>query len=215
MRSIQGPDMAKYQEILDACKKEERAYDAMREELLKTHYGKWVVVSDNAVVASGDDPLTVTHEASRKGSKHSYFTRVGFEDKTEFKIRRVSFPYDSSYPVFPIPRASVKVHNTAFGASKDISDLVLDTGADVTCLREQDCDDAHLDEGGAYLNKVQIYGGGEKQAIFFDGIIELDQRRYNALIQMVGNTDERILGRDVLNQLKVTFDGPEKKTTIE
>jgi predicted aspartyl protease len=201
MREVKGVNMDNHQAALDACRKEEQAYWAMHDELLKTHCGKWVVVAHGQVIAVSDDPLRAAHESSKKGYKYSYFNRVGFEDKTEFKIRRITFPYDTSYSPFPIPKASARVHNINLSASKDLIDLILDTGADVTCLREQDCEESRLEEGGISLHQVRAYGGQSKPALFYNGNIEIDNKRYPALIQMVDNTDERILGRDVLNQL--------------
>jgi predicted aspartyl protease len=215
MREIKGPNMEKYQAVLDTCKEEEKAYQAMREKLLKTHYGKWVVIAGGEVVASGDDFLVVMHSPAKQERKYAYFTRVGYEDKVEFKIRKTTFQYDAAYAPFPIPKANARFHNATGTASKEISDLVLDTGADVTCLREKDCGELRLDESRVTAYNVRTYGGTSKPAIFYEGLVEIDNHKIPAFIQMVDETEERILGRDVLNQLRVTFDGPNKKTTIE
>jgi hypothetical protein len=44
---------------------------------------------------------------------------------------------------------------------------------------------------------------------------EIDGNRYPALIQPVAGGQERIVGRDVLNQLRVLFDGPGARVVID
>ena len=43
---------------------------------------------------------------------------------------------------------------------------------------------------------------------------QVDGKVYNAIVEPV-TEHERLIGRDVLNQMKVTFDGPSRLTTID
>jgi len=67
--------------------REKRAYFAMRNQLLKTHFGKWVAIVDGKIVAVGDQMSKVAAEAFQKtGKAVMYVTCVGKEDMT-LKVR--------------------------------------------------------------------------------------------------------------------------------
>lgn len=53
--------------------------------------------------------------------------------------------------------------------------------------------------------------GLSEVTLVFRGNVEINGVLYHSLIQPVPEGKERILGRDVLNQVKVTFDGPRSK----
>jgi hypothetical protein len=44
--------------------------------------------------------------------------------------------------------------------------------------------------------------------LFYQGKVEIDGQLCSALIQSIPAGQERIIGRDVLNQQRVLFDGP-------
>lgn len=50
--------------------------------------------------------------------------------------------------------------------------------------------------------------GGSVSTLIYRGKVEFDGRRFAALIQPVAGGQERIIGRDVLNQQRVLCDGP-------
>lgn len=56
--------------------------------------------------------------------------------------------------------------------------------------------------------------GASVTALFYQGKVEIDGRRYSALIQSVPSGHERILGRDVLNQQRLLFDGPAGQVVV-
>jgi predicted aspartyl protease len=56
--------------------------------------------------------------------------------------------------------------------------------------------------------------GGSVTALFYRAKVEIDGRRYSALIQPVPAGRERIVGRDVLNQQRVLFDGPASQVIV-
>jgi hypothetical protein len=72
---------------------EKAAYWAMREELLKQYWGKWVAVVNGTVVAIGDEKGKVIVEAFRRtGSQVGFAARVGYEDVVR-RIRSATFDW--------------------------------------------------------------------------------------------------------------------------
>jgi hypothetical protein len=57
--------------------------------------------------------------------------------------------------------------------------------------------------------------GSSVTTLIYRGKAEIDGNRYPALIQPVAGGQERILGRDVLNQLRVLFDGPGARVVVD
>jgi predicted aspartyl protease len=57
--------------------------------------------------------------------------------------------------------------------------------------------------------------GGSIPTLFYQGKVEIDGRRYSALIQPIPGGQERIIGRDVLNQQRVLFDGPTGQVVVD
>ena len=53
------------------------------------------------------------------------------------------------------------------------------------------------------------------ESVGYLGYVEINGFVYPALIQVVPGARERLMGRDVLNHLRVTFDGPALKVTFE
>ena len=49
---------------------------------------------------------------------------------------------------------------------------------------------------------------------FYGARIEIDGKVFNAIVEPVSEP-ERLVGRDVLNQIKVTFDGPSRITIVD
>jgi hypothetical protein len=70
-------------------RRNEAAYWATRDELLKQYAGQWIGFADGTVVASGVRSVTVFH-AALDASPHPFVTCVGREEEP-FRIRRVDF----------------------------------------------------------------------------------------------------------------------------
>src|SRR4051812_35915763 len=79
----------------------EAAYWSARERLLPQYQGQWIGFADGAVIASGASPVAVFHAAEASG-RHPFVTCVGHEN-APCQMRRVSFPYDATYPGEPLP----------------------------------------------------------------------------------------------------------------
>ena len=188
-------------------------YWAMRDKLLAKYAGKWVAVHKGRVVAVGDEPLAIMDQALA-GDGYAYTNKVGEEDKIVIRQRRVSFPYDDTYSPTPLPRMAVVLHNFPQTKGKSVTDAIPDTGADVTCLPMDDCQDLDLLLFPFYTGVSHPFAGVRRSVTFYGAKAEVDGRVYNAIVEPVAER-ERLVGREVLNQLKVTFDGPSRITTVD
>lgn len=192
---------------------DKKDYWAMREELLAKYAGKWVAVHQGQVVAVGDDPLSIM-ERALAGDGYAYTNKVGEEERIIIRQRRRSFGYDETYAPTALPRITATFHNFAQTKSKTVTDAIPDTGADVSCLPINECQELDLLLFPYYSGVSHAFGGGDRQVTFYAARIEIDQGIYNAIVEPVVE-HERLVGRDVLNQTKVTFDGPGRLTTFE
>src|ERR1700722_966177 len=93
------PEIAR--QINPDWRKNEAAYWAVRDQLLGQYLGQWVGFTDGIVISSGISPVAVFHAAEASG-RNPFVTCVGHEDEPT-RMRRVNFPYDSSYPGEPLP----------------------------------------------------------------------------------------------------------------
>jgi hypothetical protein len=188
-------------------------YWAMRDELLAKYSGKWVAVHKGRVIAIGDEPLGVMDQALAEDG-YAYTNKVGDEDKIVIRQRRVSFPYDAAYSPTPLPRIAAVLDNFRQTKSKPVSDAIPDTGADVTCLPMDDCQDLDLFLFPFYTGVSHPFAGARRTVTFYGARVEVDGKVYNAIVEPVAER-ERLVGREVLNQIKVTFDGPSRLTVVD
>jgi len=188
-------------------------YWTMRDELLAKYPGKWVAVHKGRVVAVGDGPLSIMEQAVAEDG-YAYTNKVGEEDKIVIRQRRVSFPYDETYSPTAIPRITAVLHNFPQTKSKTVTDAIPDTGADVTCLPETDCRDLDLFLFPYYSGISHPFGGVRRQVTFYVARVEVNGKLYNVIVGPVTER-ERLIGRDLLNQMRVTFDGPSRLTTFD
>jgi predicted aspartyl protease len=190
----------------------EQDYLRMRDGLLASHYGQWVAVHNGRVITAGDDLMAVTDAADATGG-HPFIARIG-EEETPFRVRRAEFNYDRSYQPFPIPRVTVTFWNHAETRSQTHSDVIPDTGADVSILPKADC--AALDLFHSPYQTITSHGviGSGVTALLYRGKAEIDGQRLRAYIQPIEGGRERIIGRDVLNRHRVTFDGPLRRVVF-
>jgi len=192
----------------------ERLYWQTRDRLLHQYQGQWVAAVGGKVIASGDDLLDVTDQAGEK-DPHAYITRVGQESNFAFAIRRSEFGYDTAYQPFALPQVEAVFSNYRGTGLQFYPDVVPDTGADISALPESDCDVIDLFGSPHLLSLARGVMGPQSATLVYRGYVEIASTRYRALIHPVPGGKERILGREVLNQLKVTFDGPQKKVILD
>jgi hypothetical protein len=84
----------------------EAEYWAVRDQLLGQYQGQWIGFANGKVIASGTSPVAVFHAAEATGL-HPFLICVGREEEP-YRIRRVTFPYDASYPSEALPSICVE-----------------------------------------------------------------------------------------------------------
>lgn len=192
----------------------EQAYLQMRDSLLSQFRGQWVAVHNGGVIASGANLLAVTEAAAAAGG-HPYIALVGAEDAVVFRVRRATFSYDPTYQPFPLPRMTVTFWNHSATHSQSCSDVIPDTGADLSVLPDRDCAAIDLFNSPYFTGVSAGVIGAAVTTLIYQGKAEVDGKRYAALIQPVPGGHERIVGRDVLNQQRVLFDGPAGQVIVD
>jgi predicted aspartyl protease len=191
----------------------EQSYLQMRDQLLGQYRGQWVAVHQGKVVAAGHKLIEVMERASTGGG-HPYIALVGSEDAAVFRVRRAEFAYDQTYQPFPLPRVHAIFWNHAETHSQQLTDVIPDTGADVSVLPDADCTAIDLFRSPYITAMAGGVLGANVTTLLYQGKVELDGQRYTALIQPIPAGQERIVGRDVLNQQRVLFDGPAGQVVI-
>ncbi len=191
----------------------EEHYWRIRKKLLSQYRGCWVAIHKGQVVASSKDVWEITDAVGKLGF-HAYIAKVGEEDIV-FKVRRQEFAYDQTYHPFALPRAEVTFANYARTSARLYPDVIPDTGSDLSILREQDCQDIDLFSSPYLPSLTRGVVGASVSVLVYRGNVEINGQRLPSLIQFIPGGQERLLGRDVLNQLCVTFDAPGNKVIFE
>ena len=184
----------------------EADYWAARDALMAEYVGKWIGFAGGEVVASGVRHTEVFHAALATG-RHPFFTRCGFED-VPARIRRVAFPYDAGYHTGPLPVVTAEFATPGAPSGLTFSGMIADTGADVCALPWVDCEALGLDPNDGVARPLGGVGGLSIMTVSFSLRVRIAGGDYGATVYADFDSPERILGRDVLNQLVVTFDGP-------
>lgn len=192
----------------------EQAYLGMRDSLLPQYQGQWVAVHNGHVIAADTNLLAVTEAAAATGG-HPYIALVGGEDSVQFRVRRASFAYNQSYQPFSLPQVTVTFWDHAETRSQTYGDAIPDTGADLSVLPQSDCSAIDLFSSPYFTAVSSGVVGSSVATLIYRVKAEIDGNRYPALIQPVASGNERIVGRDVLNQLRVLFDGPAGRVVLD
>jgi Family of unknown function (DUF5678) len=187
-------------------RKNEAAYWAVRDQLLKQYQGQWIGFADGRVVASGTSPVSVLHDAEATGL-HPFFICVGREEEP-CRIRRSAFPYDANYSGEALPLITVEFRQASGSPGLVLDRVIPDTGADASVLPWADCQLLRLTPALGVQGLLSGVAGSSAATLAFQIWAWLDGQDYPCRLQadFVGN--ERILGRDVLNRLEVLFRGP-------
>jgi predicted aspartyl protease len=192
----------------------EQGYLQMRDSLVAQYRGQWVAVHGGSVIAAGPELMEVMDRASAAAG-HPYVALVGAEDAVVFRVRRVVFPYDQAYRPFPLPRLTATFSNHLETHSQQHANVIPDTGADASVLPDGDCMAIDLFNSPYLTGMATGVIGASITTLFYRGKVEIDGHRYSALIQSVPGGQERIIGREVLNEMRVLFDGPSKQVVVD
>ena len=198
------PEIA--QQIDPEWRKNEAAYWAVRDQLLGQYQGQWIGFADGAVIASGRSPAAVFHAAEATG-RSPFVTCVGRENEP-VRMRRVSFPYDGSYPGEPLPILTLEFRPVSGAPGVTLDRVIADTGADASAVPWADCQGLHLTAAQGRPSWMGDVAGGAAPTLHFRVWVYLDGQEHPCRLQADFLGSERILGRDVLNQLEILFRGP-------
>ena len=120
------PEVA--QQIHPDWRKNEAAYWAERDRFLAQYQGQWVAFADGAVLVAAATPLEV-FLAIQRSQQHPFVIRVGHENEPWYRIRRVNFTYDGTYPGPALPVVNVEFRPTSGSAGFVLDRVIPDTGA--------------------------------------------------------------------------------------
>jgi hypothetical protein len=204
------PEIA--QQIHPDWRKNEAAYWSARDQLLGQYQGQWIGFADGVVVASGTRPVAV-FQAAQRAARHPFVVCVGREEEP-FRMRRVSFAYDTSYPGEALPVMEVEFRRISGTPGLVLDHVIPDTGADASALPWADCQQLQLIAAQGTPGLMSGVAGGSVTTLTFLVWVQLDGQEHPCQLQadFVGN--ERILGRDVLNSLEVLFRGPSGEVVV-
>ncbi len=193
-------------------RKNEADYWAGRDQLLGQYKDLWIGFADGKVIVSGSSAVQVSH-AARKLAQHPFVACVGREFEPS-RIRRAAFPYDSTYPVEPLPVLPVEFRTQPGLRGYVIQRVIPDTGADMSALPWSDCLQLGLDPAQSNPSRMLGLGGTLQATIAFDLWVFMDGSEYECRVHVDFAGIERILGREVLNQMDVLFRGPGREVVI-
>ncbi len=151
------PDIAR--QVHPDWGKNEAAYWAVRDQLLGQYQGQWIGFADGAVLVAASTPLEVFLAVHQSG-RHPFVIRVGHEDEPWYRIRRTSFPYDTTYPSAALPIVSAEFRSASGSPGLLLARVIPDTGADTTTLPWSDCQQLHLDPALGVPGVISGVAGG-------------------------------------------------------
>lgn len=114
------------------------------------------------------------------------------------------YAYDEDYaPPMPLVRVRVSPPD---GVNTATIPMIVDTGADRTLMPASVVRDLGLPRVNAV--KVKGIGEAEIETTIHGAVVAF--AGFRSLVRVIAFLDEAILGRDVLNQLVTTLDGPKR-----
>jgi hypothetical protein len=205
------PEVAR--QIHPDWRKNETAYWAERDKLLPQYRDQWVAFANGGVIAASPNLVEIVDLALASG-QHPFVTRVGHEQEPLFRLRRAAFPYDSAYAGQPLPVVALEFRTQPGSPGLVMDRVIPDTGADASALPWADCQHAGLAAGSAVPTLMGGVGAALLPTVLFGAWAHLDGNDYPCRILADYSGTERILGRDVLNQLDVLFRGPAREVVV-
>lgn len=193
-------------------RKNETDYWTKRDEILAKYRGQWIGYANGRVLVSGSSPVEVFHKAQASG-EHPFVTCVGHEDEPT-RMRRAAFAYDATYPGEALPVVTIEFRQRVAEPGLVLQEVIADTGADASALPWRDCEQLRLDPSDGVPGLMGGVGDISVATVVFPAWAHLDGNTYPCRLQADFAGHERILGRDVLNQLEVLFRGPAREIVL-
>lgn len=200
------------QQIHPDWRRNEAGYWAIRDELFAQYRNQWVGFADGKVIASGRSPVEVFH-AAHQSAEHPFFICVGREDEP-CRIRRASFPYDTSYPGEPLPVIDVEFRHASGSRGIVVNHVIADTGADASVLPWADCQRQQLVPTQGTPGLITGIASSSSRTIAFNVCVYIDGAEHPCRLHADFAGSDRILGRDVLNRIEITFRGPSGEIVV-
>jgi hypothetical protein len=122
----------------------------------------------------------------------------------------MNIPYNTSIKP-PAPFVPVHVSNLADIDGVSVS-AKIDTGADISAIPAALIDRLNLTPAGEIV--VEGYNGVQSTIYCYDVILRVDQLQMVGLSTIAFAEDYVLLGRDVLNLMRVLLDGPAFSTEV-
>lgn len=92
--------------------------------------------------------------------------------------------------------------------------VIADTGADASVLPWHDCQSLQLTPTQGTPGRITGVASGSSQTIAFQLFVYIDGAEYPCRLHADFLGGERILGRDVLNRMELTFRGPNGEVIV-
>jgi len=115
--------------------------------------------------------------------------------------------YDAENFDPPAPVAYVTLHNSATGVSLSNVPMLIDIGADVTLLPGQYVEDLDVEPDNEKTYEVQGFDGAAKLVHMVKLELIFLGRKFAGQFLVV-DQPVGILGRNILNEVSILFDGP-------
>ncbi len=205
-----SPDIGK--KIHPQWKKNEADYWAKRSSLLADYTGKWIGFADGQVIASGSSAVEIFHAAQATG-QHPFVTCVGHEH-TPNRMRRAAFSHDTAYPIEPLSVIAVEFRKSLNLTGLVLDHVIPDTGADASAIPWSDCEQLKLDLAEGMPGLMGGVGESSIPTVIFQAWVYLDGKNYPCRLQADFIGHERIVGRDVLNDLDILFRGAAREVIV-
>ncbi len=204
------PEIA--QQLHPEWRRNETDYWAVRDQLLPKYRDLWIGFANGGVVATGTRPVVV-FQAAFQAAEHPFVVCVGREEEP-YRMRRVNFGYDTSYPGEALPVVCVEFRRLLGATGLVLDRVILDTGADVSAIPWADCQRLQLNPAQGVPGLISGVAGGSATTLGFLVWVFLDGKEYACQLHTDFSGSERILGRDVLNSLEVLFRGPTGEVVV-
>jgi len=118
--------------------------------------------------------------------------------------------YDSENFDPPAPVAYVTLRNPATGISLSDAPMLIDTGADATLLPQESVEQLGIETDENALFEVQGFDGETKFVKTAKLELVFLKKKFTGQFLLI-DQPMGILGRNILNSILITFDGPREK----